>query len=340
MTQSQIIAPAREGAVRHAAMGTGGWYPWLVFALVLCAGVVAALLIQSQLVLGLMTRAAILAMVATAIGFLIRQDGLTSFGHAAFFGLAVYFMALNGKFGWMPAELAVLLAIVLPAGLAFVVGLVIVQLPAFSFSMVLLALAQSLYQLTLRWRELANGDDGMSVRLPETLFGLDVDVFQSPQTMFIVSWGALILVLMGLTWIARSRFGVLSVAIRENEERARYLGYHTLLPRVLILSLSAAIAGLAGVLSALYDGFASPDVLHWSLSGEALIMAVIGGSNAVWGAALGAVIFFFIKDTVGNMTEHWPAIIGILLVVMTVLLPRGISDLLLRMRTDRSGGRS
>jgi len=339
MSKSQVIALGHGSAVR-ARTGSGAWRLLAGSALLLVAGVAMSWLVGSQLLLGLMTRATILAMVATAIGFLIRQNGLTSFGHAAFFGMAVYFMALNGKYGWMPAELAVLLAIVLPALFAFFVGLIIVQLPPLSFSMVMLALAQSLYQLMLRWRELANGDDGLSVRLPQTLFGLDIEVFQAPQSMFIVSWIALVLVLVAITWMARSRFGVLTIAIRENEERARYLGYHTLIPRVLVLSLSAAVAGLAGVLSALYDGFASPDALHWSLSGETLIMAIIGGSNALWGPALGAVIFFFIKDTVGNMTEHWPAIIGLLLVTVTVVLPRGVSDLLLRLSPLRSRGKS
>jgi len=339
MSKSQVIALGHGSAVR-TRMGGGAWRLLAGSALLLVAGVVMSWLVGSQLMLGLMTRATILAMVATAIGFLIRQNGLTSFGHAAFFGMAVYFMALNGKYGWMPAELAVLLAIVLPALFAFFVGLIIVQLPPLSFSMVMLALAQSLYQIMLRWRELANGDDGLPVRLPQTLFGLDIEVFQAPQSMFIVSWIALVLVLVAITWMARSRFGVLTIAIRENEERARYLGYHTLIPRVLVLSLSAAVAGLAGVLSALYDGFASPDALHWSLSGETLIMAIIGGSNALWGPALGAVIFFFIKDTVGNMTEHWPAIIGLLLVTVTVVLPRGVSDLLLRLSSLRSRGKS
>ncbi|MBZ0224432.1 MAG: branched-chain amino acid ABC transporter permease [Comamonas sp.] len=339
MSKSQVIALGHRSAVR-ARMDGGAWRLLAGSALVLVAGVAMSWLVGSQLMLGLMTRATILAIVATAIGFLIRQNGLTSFGHAAFFGMAVYFMALNGKYGWMPAELAALLAIVLPALFAFFAGLIIVQLPPLSFSMVMLALAQSLYQLMLRWRELANGDDGLSVRLPQTLFGLDIEVFQAPQSMFIVSWIALVLVLVTITWIGRSRFGVLTIAIRENEERARYLGYHTLIPRVLVLSLSAAIAGLAGVLSAFYDGFASPDALHWSLSGETLIMAIIGGSNALWGPALGAVIFFFIKDTVGNMTEHWPAIIGLLLVTVTVVLPRGVSDLLLRLSSLRSWGKS
>ncbi|HMO45935.1 MAG TPA: branched-chain amino acid ABC transporter permease [Rubrivivax sp.] len=299
-------------------------------AVFLGAGVAVPRLVDSQLILTLMTQAVIYAILATAIGFLIRQNGLTSFGHAAFFGIAGYLLALNGSFGVMPAELAVLAAIALPAVFAFLIGLIIVRLPPLAFSMITLAVAQSLHELMLRWRELANGDDGMPVRLPATLFGVDVELFQSPSTMFVVCWSALVIVVLALAVLARSHFGVLTVAIRENEERARYIGYQTLMPRVFVFAISGAIGGLAGVLFALYNAFVTPGVLHWSLSGEALIMAVIGGAKAVWGPPLGAMIFFVVKDAVGDLTEHWPAIIGATLIIVTVTLPHGVSGLVER----------
>lgn len=301
----------------------------LVFAaLLLLAGAAVPRVVDSQLALTLMTQAVIYAILATAIGFMIRQNGLTSFGHAAFFGIAVYLMALNASFGLLPAELAILAAIALPAAFAFLAGLLIVRLPALSFSMLTLAVAQSLHELMLRWRELANGDDGMPVRLPSRLFGVGIEIFQSPATMFVVCWTALVLVVLLLGLVARSHFGVLTIAIRENEERARYIGYQTLVPRATVFAISAATGGLAGVLFALYNAFVTPGVLHWSLSGEALIMAVIGGTNAIWGPALGAMIFFIVKDAVGDLTEHWPAIIGAMLIVVTVMLPHGVSGLL------------
>ena len=325
IAQDAAGVPARAGASRPGAS-----------RLLLVAGALAATgfavpwVVSSQLVLTLMTQSVIYAILATAIGFMIRQNGLTSFGHAAFFGLAVYLMALNGKFDAMPAELAVLAAIALPAAVAFLAGLIIVRLPALAFSMLTLAVAQSLHEIMLRWRELANGDDGMPVRLPSRLFGVGIEVFQAPSSMFVVCWVVLVLVVTGLMLLARSHFGVLTVAIRENEERARYVGYRTLLPRALVFALSAAIGGVAGVLFALYNAFVTPGALHWSLSGEALIMAVIGGTHALWGPALGAMVFFVVKDAVGDVTEHWPAIIGGTLIVVTVLLPHGVSGLLAR----------
>ncbi len=325
------IAAARSP--EGASSGTRARVPTFLFVAVvlLAAGVAVPWLVRSQLALTLMTQAVIYAILAVSIGFLIRQNGLASFGHAAFFGMAAYWLALNGRFDWMPAEVAVLVAVMLPALFAFLVGLIIVRLPALSFSMLTLAVAQSLHELMLRWRALAGGDDGMAVRLPSRLFGVGIEMFQSPTTMFVVCWGALVAVIALLTIVASSRFGVLTVAIRENEERARYIGYRTLVPRALVFALSAAAAGLAGVLFSLYNAFVTPGILHWSLSGEALIMAVVGGAHAVWGPALGAVIFFVVKDAAGDLTEHWPAIIGTLLIAVTVLLPQGLSGLLARM---------
>ena len=95
------------------------------------------------------------------------------------------------------------------------------------------------------------------------------------------------------------------------------------------------LLGIAGVLATFYNAFISPDMLHWTLSGSALVMAVIGGTSVVWGPALGAVVFFFIKEIAGDATEHWPAVIGIILIVVTVFVPSGLSGLILRMTGRR-----
>lgn len=319
--------PTSASTTTTRRSGSMATLAFVIAALVL--GALVPIVVSSQLMLTLATQAVISAILATAIGFMIRQNGLTSFGHAAFFGLAAYTIALNGKSGLLPAEIAVALAILIPTALAFVAGLGIVRLPALAFSMLTLAVAQGFHEIFLRWRELANGDDGMSVKLPSKLFGLDIGLFQQASSMFVICWIALVLVLFGLWTIARSHFGLLTVAIRENEERARYIGYETVMPRALIYAISAAVGALAGVLFVLYNTFITPGALHWSLSGEALVMAVIGGTRYVWGPAIGSVIFFLLKDAAGDFTEHWPAIIGILLIIVTVMLPNGVSGVLI-----------
>jgi len=294
-------------------------------------GVLVTAVIQSNLAMTLLTQAVITGILATGVGFLIRQNGVVSFGHAAFYGVACYAISLSMRHGVTSAEFAIILALVVPTALAFLLGFVIVRIPGVAFSMLTLAVGQALYEFGMKARYVTGGEDGFSVNLPPILFGIKTAIFQSPHSMFMVSWAVLVVIVLALTFVATSPFGRLTAAIRENEERARFIGYGTVLPRVLVLTLSALITAVAGVLFTLYNNFVSPDVLHWSLSGSALIMAIIGGPRLIWGPAFGAIIFFFAKDIAGDYTEHWQAIIGVILIVVMVLLPAGLGGTLVRL---------
>lgn len=294
------------------------------------AGAAGSLLIPSNLLMTLMTQAVISAILATGVGFLIRQNGAVSFGHAAFYGLACYVIALSPKLGLTNPEAAIILALLLPPALAFLLGLVIVRIPGVAFSMLTLAVGQAFYEFAMKARHATGGEDGLAVNLPAAIFGVATSWFQRPQSMFVICWIVLVVTVFGLSVLVRQPFGRLTAAIRENEERARFIGYETVIPRALVFALSAFVVAVAGVLFTLYNTFVSPDVLHWSLSGSALIMAIIGGPKLIWGPALGAIILFFAKDIAGNVTEHWQGIIGLILIVVTVMLPIGVGGALAR----------
>jgi branched-chain amino acid transport system permease protein len=325
-----------------AAQGTrrGIAFP-VVLGLLAVTGALVPGHIGSALLLTLLTQATIGAVLATSVGFLIRQNGLVSFGHAAFFGGGAYLVALAGQSGLISAEAAIIAAVLVPTVVAFAIAFVMLRVSGVAFSMLTLAVAEALHELMMRWRDLANGEDGLPVRLPGTLFGLPVSAFQTPGSMFVICWIVLMALLAGLWLLSRSHLGTLTLAIQDNEERARFIGYETLLPRAVVFALSAGMAAMGGVLFALYNGFVSPDVLHWSLSGEALVMAIIGGARTLWGPALGAVVFFFLRDAAGSYTEHWQALIGIVLITVTVALPTGLSGalglLVHRIRGGRHG---
>jgi branched-chain amino acid transport system permease protein len=304
---------------------------WLLIAAFLGFGVLLPQVVTSVLVMTLLTQAVISGIVATGVGTLIRQNGTVSFGHAAFYGVAGYTIALSLKHQWMGAELAIVAALMLPTVLAFLLGLVIVRVPGVAFSMLTLAVGQAFHEFALKARTATGGDDGLAITLPREIFGLGISTFQRPHAMFVVCWVLLVLVVFGLYLLSRSRFGRLTEAIRENEERARFIGFQTVVPRAIVLAVSAFVAALAGVLFALYNAFVAPEVLHWSLSGTALIMAIIGGPRLLWGPAFGAVVFFFFKDVAGNITEHWQAMIGVTLIVVTVMLPAGIGGAAVRL---------
>lgn len=311
---------------------------WILFAAFLGFGLLLPWVVTSVLLMTLLTQAVISGVIATGVGTLIRLNGVVSFGHAAFYGIAGYTIALSLKHHWMSAELAIIVALLLPTLLAFLLGLVIVRIPGVAFSMLTLAVGQAFHEFAVKARPVTGGDDGLAIALPGNIFGLSVGVFQRPQAMFVVCWIVLVVVLFCLYALSRSRFGRVIEAIRENEERSRFIGFQTIVARALVFAISGFIAALAGILFALYNAFVAPEVLHWSLSGSALIMAIIGGPRLLWGPAFGAVVFFFFKDVAGNLTEHWPAMIGVTLIVVTVLLPAGIGGAALRLvRRFRAG---
>jgi len=301
---------------------------FLLLAAALASGAAVPLVVSSSLLLSLALQAIIEAIFATSVGILIKQSGRISFGQAGFYGAAAYIAALIVQRDLASAELAIVAALIIPTALAFVLGLLIGKIPGIAFAMVTLAIGQALYEVAFKWRPVTNGDDGLAFSLPDSVFFLDSDVFLSPASMFVVCWCVLVLVLFGYAWLSKSPFGQLTEAIRDNPERAQFIGYSIMLPRALIYAFAAFVAACAGVLFSLYNGFVSPGIVHWSFSGVGLIMAIIGGPRLIWGPALGAIIYFWIKEVAGDYSDAWPAFVGAVLIAVTLLIPNGFGGLL------------
>lgn len=291
-------------------------------------GGVAVTLSSSANLLSLLTQAIIYAVFAIGVGVLLRQNGMVSFGHALFFGSAGYFVGILLQLKLMPAEAAIVITLAGLALMAFVMGLVIVRVPGIAFGMLTLAIGQMFFLTATRTRGLTGGSDGMSIDWPTTLFGLEMARLVKPDLMFLTCWVSLVVVMLLLTLLLRTRFGSITEAVRDNEERSRFIGIRTLLPKAAVYALSATVTGVAGLLSALNTGFVSPESLHWSLSGVALMMVVVGGHKVLWGPALGAIVYFLAKDILGNYANHWMAIFGTALIVVIVFAPTGIAGTL------------
>ncbi|MBL1375848.1 branched-chain amino acid ABC transporter permease [Zobellella iuensis] len=294
-------------------------------ALALLAGLLLVTLVESGLAQSLLTQATIYALFALGVGVLLRQNGLGSFGHAAFFGSSGYLLALLLQHTRLPAELIILLTLLVVLLVALVLGLLICRVPGIAFGMLTLAVGQSFFLTASRSRELLGGADGLGINWPDTLFGLDTHRLYEPDAMFLLCWGVLVLTMALLTLLLRGRFGRVTEAIRDNEERARFIGIQVLLPRAALYSLSAGITAMAGVLSALYTGYVSPESLHWSVSGIALIMVILGGFHQLWGPVLGAVVYFLVKDYLGGVTDYWMGILGMALILVVVFAPEGMA---------------
>lgn len=304
----------------------------------LALGVAAAFGIGSNTVLSLLTQATIFSVFALGVGLLLRQNGMISFGHALFYGASGYLVAIALQTRIASAEVAIVGAIVLLTAIAFLMGLVMVRVPGVAFGMLTLAVGQMAYLTANRARGFTGGADGMNIEWPSTLFGLSINVLGRPGPMLLVCWTTLVLVTAGLAWLLRGRFGAVTEAVRDNEERARFINIRTLAPRAAVYALSAGITSIAGVLAALNTSFVSPEALHWSLSGVALMMVVVGGTKVLWGPALGAAVYFLAKDVLGDHAQHWMAIFGTALIVVIVFAPQGLSGILVRLLSARRPG--
>jgi len=296
--------------------------------LALALGAAVMTLVSSGTVLSLLTQATIYAVFAIGVGLLLRQNGMVSFGHALFFGASGYAVGMLLQARLMPAEWAILATLLGLALVAFAMGLVIVRVPGVAFGMLTLAVGQMFFLTASRSRGFTGGADGMNIEWPNSLFGVSMSVLTKPSTMFMVSWSTLVIVILVLALLLSTRFGGITEAVRDNEERARFIGIRTLLPRAAVYALSALVTGIAGLLSALNTGFVSPENLHWSLSGVALMMVVVGGYKALWGPALGAVVYFLAKDILGDYANHWMAIFGVALITVIVFSPTGLAGIL------------
>lgn len=305
-----------------------------VVALLLGVGVVNV--VTSGTLLSLFTQAIVYAVFALGIGVLLKQNGMVSFGHALYFGSAGYLLGILLQLQVASAEALIVLTLLIILVIGFVFGLIIVRVPGVAFGMLTLAIGQMFYLTASRARGFTGGADGMNIDWPSTLFGMSVSQILKPANMFLICWVTLIVVMFLVAWLLRSRFGAFTEAVRDNEERARFIGISTLLPRAAVYALSALITGIAGVLSALNTGFVSPENLHWSLSGMALMMVVVGGFKVLWGPALGAVVYFMFKDVLGDYATHWMTIFGVVLIAVIVFSPTGIAGALMRLVSGQS----
>jgi len=303
--------------------------------LALVVGMAIAFLTPSSSLLGLFAQAVIYAIFALGVGVLLRQNGLTSFGHALFFGAAGYAMGVILTLDWVSAEIAIFVVLLGIGVLAFLIGLVIVRVPGIAFGMLTLAIGQMAYLLATRSRGLTGGADGMSIPWPSTLFGVKQSVLLKPDVLFLIVWTVLIVVTLVVVWVLRTRFGTITEAVRDNEERARFIGINTTVPRALVYAMSAVVTGVAGVMSSLNTGFISPESLHWSVSGIALVMVVVGGFKSVIGPILGAIVYFLFKELLGDYATYWMAIFGAALIAVIVFSPDGIAGALERLMKPR-----
>jgi branched-chain amino acid transport system permease protein len=268
----------------------------------------------------------VLGLAAMSVNFLLGFTGVLSFGHAAYFGLGAYGAGFCLKFLAPSTPLSLLCGMLLGGIAGALLGALIVRRRGVYFAMVTIAFGQVFYYIAFRWSAVTGGDDGLRgfSRQPLEFGPLSIDILHNDSNFYYFVLVCFALLTAVMAFILRSPFGRTMIAIRENERRARFLGIPVERHIWIAFTLSCFFMGFAGALYALTNNFADPRGLHYSQSGDFVMMAVMGGMRTFWGPLLGAVVFVVLQDYLSSITINWMSFVGMLFVAVVLLFPRGI----------------
>jgi branched-chain amino acid transport system permease protein len=286
----------------------------------------------------------IFAIFALSLELLVGHTGLVSFGHAAFFGIAAYATALLSPTASAPSLAWLLPAVlVLTAVAALAIGALSLRTRGIYFIMVTLAFAQMAY-FVFHDMKFAGGSDGryLYVKPVFALGGVTLLDLDRPRTFYYATLACLGLVYALLALVGRSRFGHALAGIKANEQRMRATGFSTYPYKLAAFTLAGTLAGVAGFLHAVKDGFVNPEILAWHQSGTVLLMLILGGIGTLRGAVVGAFLFVLLKELFqsealfGAFAKHWQLPLGLAIIGCVAFMPHGIVGLPMQMRRVRA----
>ena len=274
----------------------------------------------------LLTQMLIFGILAMSLDILIGFTGLSSFGHAGFFGAAAYVVAILStryKVGFLGCFVS---AITIATMISMLFGLLVAHAKEVYFLIITLALGMVLWGLGFRWVSMTGGDNGISGILRPSI-GLPISL-KHPLTYYYVILVFFLVCLILMVILIRSPFGHSLKGIRESESRMRSLGYNTWLHKYLSYVSAAAFGGVAGALWAYFDGFISPYNMDLTASIEIILMVILGGPGTLIGPALGAGIIVFLKNFISAYTQRWLLILGTIYILTILYAPQGLMNLL------------
>ncbi|MCH7794200.1 MAG: branched-chain amino acid ABC transporter permease [Proteobacteria bacterium] len=297
------------------------------------AGLALFPFMSGEFYLELFTHLMVLGIFAMSLDLLIGYTGLVSFGHAAFFGLAGYLLAII-----TPESEAMSLWVSLPVCLAgvalaaLVIGWFSVRTSGVYFIMITLAFAQMAFYY-FNENVALGGSDGMFIFTKPSVGvgGFEIIDLGDPTTVYYAVLASLVACYLLLSMVLRAPFGRVIKAIRVNEHRTRALGYDTRRYKLAAFVIAGTMAGYAGYLEAVSTGIVSPGHLSWHQSGLVLILVILGGMGTLYGPVLGAFVLGLLHDQVQDVTVHWQLVQGIFVILVVLFLPHGIAGLVARL---------
>ncbi|MDD3329659.1 MAG: branched-chain amino acid ABC transporter permease [Zoogloea sp.] len=312
----------------------------LVLKLLALAGLACVPLAGADFYTELIAKTLVMAIFAMSLDLLVGFTGLVSFGHAAYFGVAAYAVALLS-----PKYEAASLWFVLPASVglaalaALVVGLFVLRTKGIYFIMVTLAFAQMFFYV-FHDTPLGGGSDGLYLNVKPTaeiggFLPFDLD---NPAHLYYFILAMLVLVYAFLARVLQSPFGRVLVGIKSNEHRMQSLGYVTFRYKLAAFALAGGLGGVAGFLYSVVFGFVTPELLSWHQSGNVLLMVILGGMGNLVGAVAGAFAFVAMQEVFSMWTKHWQLAMGLMIVAAVLFMPGGLAAVPGRIKRALQGG--
>jgi branched-chain amino acid transport system permease protein len=290
-----------------------------------------AALTGNTFALTLFTRVVILAIAALSLNLIMGFGGMVSFGHAAYLGIGGYAVGILAKEGISSGFVQWPIAVGAAALYALVVGALSLRTRGVYFIMITLAFAQMIYYIAIGL-DRYGGDDGLTIYHRSGFGGL-IDL--SNRTVFYYLCFGLLLVGVYLVWrIVNSRFGMVIQGARSNERRMRAIGFPTFRYQLVCFVIAGAMCGLAGALLANHTDFISPAMMHWTRSGDLIVMVVLGGMRAIFGPLIGALTFLLLEEGLSRVTDYSNLILGPFLLLVAISWQGGIDGLI----AGRRGG--
>jgi branched-chain amino acid transport system permease protein len=271
----------------------------------------------------LATEALILGLFAMSLDLMVGYTRLISFGHAAAYGLGAYCCGYLLLHTALPMLGAIAAATLFAGTLAIGIAWVCTIATGVSFSMLTLAFAQLLYAIAFRWTSVTGASDGLA-GIPRQPGPFGFSLFDSRIGFYYLALFALALSFVFCRSLVRSPFGAVLRGIRENEPKTRALGYNTRAYKIAIVAIAYGLGGLAGALYAPFAGFTNTELLFWLLSGQVLIMVIVGGAGTLVGPILGAAFFMLVSQILSAYTDSWALFFGLLFVLFVLFAPQGI----------------
>jgi branched-chain amino acid transport system permease protein len=297
------------------------------------AGVVAVLallplytqLTGNAFALTLFTRIVILALAASSLNLILGYGGMMSFGHAAYLGIGGYAIGILADAGVTSGFVQWPVALGVSALVALAIGALSLRTRGVYFIMITLAFAQMIYYVA-SGLDAYGGDDGLTIYQRSTFGGL-IDLANKVQ-FYYLCLALLLAGLYGLWRLTNARFGLVIQGARLNERRMRAIGFPTYRYKLACFVIAGTLCGLAGALLANHTDFVSPAMMHWTRSGDLIVMVVLGGMGSLFGPLLGAVALLVLEEALSRVTEHWQIILGPLLLLVVLFARGGIDGLI------------